>query len=177
MRRTFFCRRTRLRGIFTAFVFAPAVLKKTSDAEIRPFYLWFAGTKLYFFQKAKNPLTSPLVCGIIIYVESLQTTKTTKRKNAVIAQLVEHFLGKEEVTSSNLVNSSKSLHVAPAVCRDCVLFGFGENRDSSPKRRGAVCTVLYSGYNRYNRNRPEVQQLRRRFPGFCLRTADTAAGR
>ena len=26
---------------------------------------------------------------------------------AVIAQLVEHFLGKEEVTSSNLVNSSK----------------------------------------------------------------------
>ena len=87
-----------------------------------------------------------------------------------------HF-GKEEVTSSNLVNSSKSLHVAPAVCRDCVLFGFGENRDSSPKRRGAVYTVLYSGYNRYNRNRPEVQQLRRRFPGFCLRTADTAAGR
>ena len=38
---------------------------------------------------------------------------------AVIAQLVEHFLGKEEVTSSNLVNSSKNLH---AVCRDCVLF-------------------------------------------------------
>ena len=174
MRRTFFCRRTRLRGIFTAFVFASIIPKKTSDAETRPFYLWFAGMKLYFLQKAKNPLTSPLVCGIIIYVESLKTTKTTKRKNAVIAQLVEHFLGKEEVTSSNLVNSSKNLHVAPAVCRDCVLFGFGENRDSMPERRGAVCTVLYSGYNR---NRPEVQQLRRRFPGFCLRTADTAAGR
>ena len=125
MRRTFFCRRTRLLGIFTAFVFAPAVPKKTSDAEIRPFYLWFAGRKLYFFQKAKNPLTSPLVCGIIIYVESLKTTKTTKRKNAVIAQLVEHFLGKEEVTSSNLVNSSKNLHAVSGSSRGCVLFGFG----------------------------------------------------
>ena len=42
---------------------------------------------------------------------------------AVIAQLVEHFLGKEEVTSSNLVNSSKEkgIHRQMGVfslCRD-----------------------------------------------------------
>ena len=48
-----------------------------------------------------------------------QKRRENNNRNAVIAQLVEHFLGKEEVTSSNLVNSSKSLHV---VCMDCVLF-------------------------------------------------------
>ena len=32
------------------------------------------------------------------------------KSDAVIAQLVEHFLGKEEVTSSNLVNSSTKPH-------------------------------------------------------------------
>ena len=48
-----------------------------------------------------------------------QKRRENNKRNAVIAQLVEHFLGKEEVTSSNLVNSSKNLH---AVCRDCVLF-------------------------------------------------------
>ena len=48
-----------------------------------------------------------------------QKRRGNNKRNAVIAQLVEHFLGKEEVTSSNLVNSSKNLH---AVCRDCVLF-------------------------------------------------------
>lgn len=34
-----------------------------------------------------------------------------------------HF-GKEEVTSSNLVNSSKNLHVISGSFRGCVLFGF-----------------------------------------------------
>ena len=48
-----------------------------------------------------------------------QKRRESNKRNAVIAQLVEHFLGKEEVTSSNLVNSSKNLHV---VCMDCVLF-------------------------------------------------------
>ena len=45
--------------------------------------------------------------------------------NALVSALLKrvekaflHF-GKEEVTSSNLVNSSKNLHV---VCMDCVLF-------------------------------------------------------
>ncbi len=47
-----------------------------------------------------------------------------REQNAVIAQLVEHFLGKEEVTSSNLVNSSKNLHAVSGVFRGCVLFGF-----------------------------------------------------
>ena len=43
--------------------------------------------------------------------------------NAVVAQSVEHFLGKEEVGSSNLLNSSrkKHLHYASAffseICR------------------------------------------------------------
>ena len=35
-----------------------------------------------------------------------QKRRENNKRNAVIAQLVEHFLGKEEVTSSNLVNSS-----------------------------------------------------------------------
>ena len=35
-----------------------------------------------------------------------QKRRESNKRNAVIAQLVEHFLGKEEVTSSNLVNSS-----------------------------------------------------------------------
>ena len=35
-----------------------------------------------------------------------------------------HF-GKEEVTSSNLVNSSKNLHAISGSFRGCVLFGFG----------------------------------------------------
>ena len=35
-----------------------------------------------------------------------------------------HF-GKEEVTSSNLVNSSKNLHAVSGSSRGCVLFGFG----------------------------------------------------
>ena len=35
-----------------------------------------------------------------------------------------HF-GKEEVTSSNLVNSSKNLHAILGGFRGCVLFGFG----------------------------------------------------
>ena len=48
-----------------------------------------------------------------------QKRRESNKRNAVIAQLVEHFLGKEEVTSSNLVNSSRNLH---AVCMDCVLF-------------------------------------------------------
>ena len=35
-----------------------------------------------------------------------QKRRGNNKRNAVIAQLVEHFLGKEEVTSSNLVSSS-----------------------------------------------------------------------
>lgn len=34
------------------------------------------------------------------------------RKNAAMAQVVEHVLGKDEVTSSNLVSSSKNLGCA-----------------------------------------------------------------
>ena len=37
-----------------------------------------------------------------------QKRRGNNKRNAVIAQLVEHFLGKEEVTSSNLVNSSRN---------------------------------------------------------------------
>ncbi len=44
-------------------------------------------------------MTSTLLYAIIYFVSG-------KVADAVIAQLVEHFLGKEEVTSSNLVNSS-----------------------------------------------------------------------
>ena len=34
------------------------------------------------------------------------------QKNAAMAQVVEHVLGKDEVTSSNLVSSSKNLGCA-----------------------------------------------------------------
>ena len=61
-----------------------------------------------------------------------QKRRENNKRNAVIAQLVEHFLGKEEVTSSNLVNSSKSLHV---VCRDCVLFWLYRKIASTVKLR------------------------------------------
>ena len=53
-----------------------------------------------------------------------QKRRENNKRNAVIAQLVEHFLGKEEVTSSNLVNSSKNLHAISGSFRGCVLFGF-----------------------------------------------------
>ena|GEM_PF-7088280 len=46
---------------------------------------------------------------------------STKLKRVEKAFL--HF-GKEEVTSSNLVNSSKNLHVVSGSFWDCVLFGF-----------------------------------------------------
>ncbi len=46
---------------------------------------------------------------------------STKLKRVEKAFL--HF-GKEEVTSSNLVNSSKNSHVVSGSFRDCVLFGF-----------------------------------------------------
>ena len=59
-------------------------------------------------------MTSTLLYAIIYFVSG-------KVADAVIAQLVEHFLGKEEVTSSNLVNSSmKSTQFRNF--RDSVLF-------------------------------------------------------
>ena len=51
----------------------------------------------YFFKKYfKNPLTNQKVSAII----------TKVKRNAAMAQLAEHVLGKDEVTSSNLVSSS-----------------------------------------------------------------------
>lgn len=50
---------------------------------------------------------------------ALASTKLKRVEKAFL-----HF-GKEEVTSSNLVNSSKNLHVVSGIFRDCVLFGFG----------------------------------------------------
>ena len=46
-------------------------------------------------------LTSGFSCGIIT---------PSPLRYAVMAQAVEHVLGKDEVTSSNLVNSSRKLH-------------------------------------------------------------------
>ena len=64
---------------------------------------------------------------------------------AVIAQLVEHFLGKEEVTSSNLVNSSIFAVIAQLVEH---FLGKEEvtssNLVNSSKKHGTVfCTVLF----------------------------------
>lgn len=49
---------------------------------------------------------------------ALASTKLKRVEKAFL-----HF-GKEEVTSSNLVNSSKNLHVVSGSFRGCVLFGF-----------------------------------------------------
>ena len=57
------------------------------------------GGEKNFFEILKKALTSGILYHIII-------------ERAVIAQEVEHFLGKEEVTSSSLVNSSKNKSTA-----------------------------------------------------------------
>ena len=74
-----------------------------------------------------------------------QKRRGNNKRNAVIAQLVEHFLGKEEVTSSNLVNSSRNLH---AVCRDCVLFWLtGKSHQHSEIRNFCAVLPLFSPEN------------------------------
>ena len=49
-------------------------------------------------------------CGAIINTAS-----------AVVAQLVVHLLGKQEVTSSSLVNSSKGIGLKPCMAAMCTL--------------------------------------------------------
>ena len=44
----------------------------------------------------------------IWWYNNIRKFTESHKSDAVIAQLVEHFLGKEEVTSSNLVNSSRN---------------------------------------------------------------------
>ena len=62
-------------------------------------------------------LTNPVPRAIIIAF-SLRIRK----KNAVMAQVVEHVLGKDEVTSSNLVNSSIFFHALPNPKSDLLLW-------------------------------------------------------
>ncbi len=57
-------------------------------------------------KSCKKRLTFLFICYRIICVESESATE--QKRNAVVAQLVEHILGKDEVGSSNLLNSSRA---------------------------------------------------------------------
>ena len=53
-------------------------------------------------------------------------SELNKLINADMAQLVEHVLGKDEVTSSNLVSSSRKKHICVADVLFLTKFACGE---------------------------------------------------